>query len=252
MLIPAAKPVLSMTLYCGTSGFSYTAWVGSFYPRGTRAGDMLTQYAQRLPSVEINNTFYRMPKPNVLATWHDRVPERFRFAVKAPRRISHVKRLVDCDQEIDYLVEALAALGDKLGTVLVQLPPFLREDMDVLARFLERMPRKLPLAFEFRHASWHNERVLTLLVRHGAVLVVADQSGEAPAELPVHGSWCYLRLRAPAYSERSLAGWAAYCARFERSFVFFKHEDEAVGPRLAERLLELSKSPLSPDRDHGA
>jgi uncharacterized protein YecE (DUF72 family) len=230
-----------MTLFAGTSGFSYEQWRGPFYPPDVRGPAMLEYYATRLPSVEINNTFYRMPKKSVLAAWRDRVPEDFRFAIKAPRRISHIKRLADCDEEMRFLLEATAELGDKLGALLVQLPPYFRADLGVLQRFLDLVPAQTPLALEFRHASWfEDEGVLEALGTRDRPVVVVDESGAPPAGEPGAASWCYLRLRAPSYDADALSAWADYCASFERSFVFFKHEDDGVGPALAERLLELA------------
>lgn len=227
-------------LYAGTSGFSYEQWRGPFYPADVRGPAMLDYYATRLPSVEINNTFYRMPKKNVLAGWRDRVPDHFRFAIKAPRRISHIKRLADCGEEMRYLLEAIAELDDKLGAVLVQLPPYFRADLDTLQRFLDLAPGAIPLAMEFRHASWsEDDKVREALRARDRPIVVVDDSGAPPADEPGAASWCYLRLRAPSYGADALAAWAAYCEPFERGFAFFKHEDEGVGPALAERLLAL-------------
>lgn len=230
-----------MSVYTGTSGFSYAQWRGPFYPPDVRGPRMLEYYATRLPSVEINNTFYRMPKKDVLAGWRTRVPEPFRFAIKAPRRISHIKRLADCEQEMRYLLEATAELGDKLGAVLVQLPPYFRADLGTLERFLDLVPAETPLALEFRHASWlEDEEVLATLASRNHALVVVDESGAPPARAHGAASWCYLRLRAPGYEPKTLAAWAEYCRSFERSFAFFKHEDDGVGPALAEQLLELA------------
>lgn len=235
-----------MPLYCGTSGFSYELWRGPFYPREIRGPHMLEYYATRLPSVEINNTFYRMPKKSVLAGWRERVPEDFRFAIKAPRRISHIKRLADCGDEMRYLLEATAELGDKLGVVLVQLPPYLRADSDKLGRFLDIVPRNVPLAMEFRHASWQEDStVRAALDARDIALVVVDESGAAPEPAPQASSWCYLRLRAADYAPDALAAWARYCDSFERSFAFFKHEDDGAAPALAERLLSLSAAARS-------
>lgn len=227
-----------MHLYCGTSGFSYKEWKGRFYPPGLAAADMLAYYASRLPTVEINNTFYRLPQQSLLERWRDEVPADFRFAVKLSRRITHVKRLVDCDDEARYFFDAVHALGDKLGAVLVQLPPQFRVDIDRLAHFLDVVPESVPTAFEFRHASWRNEAVLAALARHGAAWVETDVDGApAPADLPRSATWTYLRLRAPGYSAEALASWRRACATFEHAYVYFKHEDEALGPLLAERML---------------
>jgi uncharacterized protein YecE (DUF72 family) len=196
-----------MRLYCGTSGFSFKEWKGPFYPPKLPADEMLGFYATRLPTVEINNTFYRMPQPSVLDGWAAKVPETFRFAVKAPRRISHVKQLKDCAEEAGYLFKTVATLGPKLGSVLIQLPPHARVDVEKLRVFLGLVPREIPAAFEFRHASWHDETVFAALREHGAAWVTADNDGGTPPELPATAAWTYLRLRAPEYTPATLQAW---------------------------------------------
>jgi uncharacterized protein YecE (DUF72 family) len=229
-----------MQLRCGTSGFSYKEWKGPFYPPGIAAAEMLAYYASRLPAVEINNTFYRLPDPALLARWREQVPPSFRFAVKTSRRITHIKRLKDCEDEAKRFFGAVAELGERLGAVLVQLPPQFRIDTERLERFLEQMPESMPAAFEFRHASWHDPAVFALLEARGAAWVVVDEAGEsAPAALPGSAAWAYLRLRAPEYSAEALDSWYRACAPFEHAFVFFKHEDEALGPAFAERMQRL-------------
>jgi uncharacterized protein YecE (DUF72 family) len=228
-----------MKLYCGTSGFSFKEWKGPFYPEKLPANEMLAFYSRRLPTVEINNTFYRMPKPGMLEAWATQVPDGFRFAIKAPRRISHVKQLADCDQESGYLFEALGALGERLGVVLFQLPPHARVGVDKLDAFLGLVPRNVPVAFEFRHSSWRDEAVYAALARHGAAWVTTDDEGGEPPDLTRTATLTYLRLRAESYSDEALKVWKARCADFERAFVFFKHEDNAAGPAYAERMLEL-------------
>jgi len=232
-------------LYCGTSGFSYKAWKGRFYPDKLPANRMLAYYGTRLPAVEINNTFYRLPQKSLIEGWMEQVPEDFRFVIKAPRRISHVKRLADCADEIGRLQEAISGLGERLGCVLVQLPPTLRADAARLESFVAVLPRTLPFAFEFRHASWRNDDVLDVLRRHGAAWVGVDAQGAGPQDLPRTADWAYLRLRAPEYDDATLGAWRRYCDDFERAFVFFKHEDEAAGPAFAERMLKIGRGPES-------
>lgn len=228
-----------MQLYCGTSGFSFKEWKGPFYPGKLPANKMLSFYSSRLPTVEINNTFYRMPKADVLAGWAAQVPESFRFAIKAPRRITHFRQLADCGEEAGYLFRTLEALGPSLGVVLFQLPPHSRVDVEKLGAFLELVPQDVSVAFEFRHPSWHDESVFATLARSGAAWVTADTQGGEPPELPQTGPLAYLRLRAESYSDDELRSWKARCMGFERAFVFFKHEDEAAGPAFAERMLDL-------------
>ncbi len=224
-----------MRVRTGTSGFSYPAWEGPFYPPGIRRQDMLSFYAGRLGAVEINNTFYRMPRPDVLERWRDAAPGSFRFALKAPRRITHQLRLRGAEDAVGYLFRTASVLGDRLGPFLFQLPPWLKRDVGRLAAFLECLPEGLRAAFEFRHASWFDDEVYAALERAGAALCIADAGGGHDAPLVATAGFGYLRLRRPGYDETALASWAA---RIEgqpwgEAHVFFKHEDEGAGPRLA-------------------
>ncbi|MBI2969112.1 MAG: DUF72 domain-containing protein [Gammaproteobacteria bacterium] len=228
-----------MKLYCGTSGFSFKEWKGPFYPAKLPAGEMLAFYGSRLPTVEINNTFYRMPRQSVLEGWAAQVPDSFCFAIKAPRRISHVKQLRDCEQEAGYFFKLVAVLGARLGAVLVQLPPHARADVEKLKVFLKLVPGGIPVAFEFRHASWKEEGVYAALKDHGAAWVTADNDGDVPPALPETAAWAYLRLRAPDYPAETLRKWKQRCEPFDRAFIYFKHEDDAAGPAFAERMIRL-------------
>jgi len=226
-----------MKLYAGTSGFSYKEWKGPFYPEKLPAREMLEFYASRLPTVEINNTFYRMPKREMLAGWSDKVPQTFRFAIKAPRRISHTKQLKDCGDELGHFCRALESLGEKLGAVLVQLPPHARAEVGNLDGFLKLVPQGFPMAFEFRHASWRDESVYEVLEKHQAAWVTADNDDDEPPDLPATASWTYLRLRASVYTDQRLRAWRKRCRHFERAYAYFKHEDQGDAPTLAERFL---------------
>ncbi len=228
-----------MKLYCGTSGFSFKEWKGPFYPEKLKANEMLSFYAERLPAVEINNTFYRMPKRSVLEGWAEKVPDTFRFAIKAPRRITHSKQLDGCGEEIGYLFRGLERLGERLGVVLFQLPPHARAGVDKLDAFLSLLPACAPAALEFRHASWRDDKVYDVLRRHGAAWVVADNDGGELPEFPGTATSAYLRLRAAEYSDDLLRAWKARCADFERAFVFFKHEEGGAAAALAKRMLDL-------------
>jgi len=228
-----------MELRCGTSGFSFKEWKGHFYPEKLPADQMLSFYAGRLPTVEINNTFYRMPRKDVIASWRDQVPPDFRFVIKASRRISHILRLKDCEEPAKYFFDAVAGLGERLGAVLVQLPPHFRADVAVLESFLDLVPDGIPVAFEFRHDSWQDDAVRAALAAHDAALVVADNDGNVPEALPASAGWTYLRLRAPGYPPAKLRAWRERLTPFERAYVFFKHEAEAAGPKLAERMQRL-------------
>jgi uncharacterized protein YecE (DUF72 family) len=231
-----------MTIFSGTSGYSYKEWKGSFYPEKIAAAEMLAFYATRLPAVEINNTFYRLPKTSVLEAWAGQVPPGFRFSIKASRRITHLKRLKDAADETAYLLETVAALGERLGAILFQLPPNLRLDLPRLEGFLELLPPDTRAVFEFRHPSWSDPAVRDLLASRGFALCVADTDDAPASEIPVTASWAYLRLRRPGYSESDLKAWVKRLegAGLREAFVFFKHEGEGVGPRLAARFLELA------------
>lgn len=233
-----------MKVYAGTSGFSYKEWRGSFYPEKLPAAAMLTHYAQRLPAVEINNTFYRMPRRSQLEKWSSQVSGAFRFSLKAPRRITHMKRLADCREETDYLFAVLDALGDQLGSVLFQLPPYLRMEQDRLEAFVDTLPEGVRVALEFRHPSWFDERIFDLLAARGLALVVTDSDDLPVSELTRTANWAYLRLRRSDYGDTALKEWVGRLRDpgLEEAHVFFKHEDEGSGPRMAERLLELANA----------
>lgn len=223
-----------MTIRAGTSGFSYKEWKGAFYPEDLPAGDMLGFYAERLGTVEINNTFYRMPKPEVIEGWASQVGPGFRFVLKASRRITHFKRLNDVGDELQYFLRSAAGLGDRLGAVLFQLPPNFKKDVGRLARFLDQLGDPSRAAFEFRHASWQDEDVIDLLAERRASLCTAD-TDEEEGRIVVTGPLGYVRLRRTDYDEAELADWAerVRAADWGDAYVFFKHEDEAAGPRMA-------------------
>lgn len=232
-----------MDLFVGTSGYSYKEWKGSFYPEDLSAKKMLSYYGERLSAVEINNTFYRLPKSHVLESWADQVPEGFRFSIKASRRITHFTRLKEESRDpTEYLLETLGALGDRLGVVLFQLPPNLKVDLDRLSGFLDILPEGTPGAFEFRHDSWKTDEVYDLLRSRAMTWVCADTDDTEEDEPIVETApWGYLRLRRPGYDDADLRRWAERVAAtdWERAFVFFKHEDEGAGPRMAGAFREL-------------
>jgi uncharacterized protein YecE (DUF72 family) len=225
----------------GTSGYSYKPWKGRFYPEKLPDAEMLSFYAQRFPTVEINNTFYRMPAAAMVSRWAEQTPAGFTFVLKAPQRITHQKRLHDVGDDVAYFLDTAAALGPKLGPVLYQLPPYQKKDLERLKRFLDGLPARPPAAVEFRHASWFEEDVYAVLREHGAALCQADTDDEeqpGPREVVPTTSWGYLRLRRARYSDEELTAWAgrARAQAWTEAYVFFKHEDEARGPDLAERL----------------
>lgn len=230
-------------MHVGTSGFSYKEWKGSFYPEDLPNAGMLSYYAERLGAVEINNTFYRLPKASVLESWAEQVPDDFRFSIKASRKITHFKRLKpESADETGYLMETVATLGDRLGMVLFQLPPNMKADVDRLRAFLDLVPASVPAAFEFRHDSWKDDAVHEVLRERGVALVCADTEDPEDDEPVVPtADWGYLRLRRPTYDEDDLKRWAetVRAQGWKRAFVFFKHEDEGAGPAMAERFREI-------------
>ena len=232
-----------MELRTGTSGYSYDEWNGPFYPEKLKAAERLRFYAERLPAVEINNTFYRLPKESVLENWCEQVPETFRFVIKASRRITHFKRLKKTEDETGYLLKTLRTLGPRLGCVLFQLPPNLKQDLPRLEAFLGLLPEGTRAAFEFRHESWFDETTYQRLRDRGLALVVAEaEADDEPTEIVSTADWGYLRLRRSDYAHADLAAWAerVRATGWDEAFVFFKHEDAGAGPRLAAEFLEVA------------
>jgi uncharacterized protein YecE (DUF72 family) len=231
-----------MNLYVGTSGYSYKEWKGSFYPEKIPAKEMLHYYAERLSTVEINATFYRMPQASMLANWKEQVLPTFRFALKAPQRITHFKRLKETDEETKYFFETAAVLADQLGVVLFQLPPNMKKDLPRLETFLAQLPLATRAAFEFRHPTWFDDDVLDLLRSQNRALVVSDTDDMPTTHIDKTADWGYLRLRRVQYSEENLAEWLGRIRdqNWQETFLFFKHEDAGTGPKLAAQFLELA------------
>lgn len=232
-----------MNLFVGTSGYSYKEWKGNFYPEKLPAKDMLAYYATRLPAVEINNTFYRLPQKSVLENWKDQVPENFRFSVKASQRITHFKRLNGVTDETKYLLETAAALGERLGPVLFQLPPNMKKDLPRLESFLENLPRETKATWEFRHPTWLEDDVLELLSRYNQPLCISDTDDMPVNHVDKTANWGYLRLRRVNYSAENLSEWLQRVRdqNWDYAYVFFKHEDEGTGPKLAGEFLKLAE-----------
>jgi uncharacterized protein YecE (DUF72 family) len=223
-------------MLAGTSGYSYKEWVGPFYPDKTPAASMLRFYAQRFPTVEINNTFYKMPAEGLLEAWAAEVPAAFRFTLKAPRRLTHIRRLKDVTADVTEFVRRASILKDRLGVLLFQLPPTLRKDLPRLRDFLAGLPDTPRVALEFRHDSWHDDEVYTAMRERSAALCVAeDDDGAWP--FVVTAPDVYLRLRKTHYGEDDLRAWAdrLRAQPLERVWVYFKHEDEALAPQFAAR-----------------
>jgi uncharacterized protein YecE (DUF72 family) len=226
-----------MTLHIGTSGYSYKEWKGTFYPEDLKAAAMLSYYAERLGTVEINNTFYRMPTRKLLEGWGSQVPDTFRFVLKVSQKITHFKRLKEVEEEVGYLMETVRVLGPKLGPLLVQIPPNFKRDDARLFAFLD-LVTEARVALEVRNASWLAPEVFALLEKRGVALVTSETDDEPDPQLVRTAPWGYLRLRKTAYTPQELAQWSRKIAeqKWEEAFVFFKHEQ--IGPDLARQLTE--------------
>jgi uncharacterized protein YecE (DUF72 family) len=218
-------------LLSGASGFSYKAWKGGFYPRDIKPEDMLAWYAERIPTVEINSSFYRMPGSEVLRKWAGATSDAFRFAIKAPKRITHTARLAadQAAEPLELLYRNLAVLGQRRGPVLFQLPPYERKDVTRLDEFLHLLPSGHAAAFEFRHESWFSEDVYEVLHKAEAVLCMSEREGSGAPQLVETAPWGYVRLRLETYSEADLEQWAIRLAgtRWRQIYVFFMHEPTA-------------------------
>jgi uncharacterized protein YecE (DUF72 family) len=227
--------------HVGTSGFSYDEWRPAFYPDDLDKDAMLAFYSQRLPAVELNNTFYRMPSAKVVANWRQQVPAHFRFAVKATQRLTWTQKLANCGELLEHLFTVLAPLGDQLGCVFYQVPKWVRKDCGLLREFLQQQRPGVRVAFEFAHASWNDADAHSVLASHDVAVVASDKDDAAPPELLDTAKWLYLRLRRSAYSDDELRRWRDRIAARGTSdaFVFFKHEDACAGPALAARFLSL-------------
>jgi len=229
-----------MQVLIGTSGFSYPAWRGGFYPEKLQEAKMLSYYAGHFRAVEINNSFYRMPTAEVLGRWASETPPEFRFALKSPRRITHDKRLLDTASAVERLTEVSLALGDKLGPILFQLPPNMKKDLVRLDAFLAALPGGLRATVEFRHESWFSDDVYDCLRARRAALCIAE-SDDFVTPLEATADWGYLRLRREEYDDTLVASWGARIKTqgWSAAYVFFKHEDTGKGPVAAARLHEL-------------
>jgi uncharacterized protein YecE (DUF72 family) len=224
--MPDSKKVIA-----GASGYSFKEWKGDFYPEKIKPDEMLSFYSQQLPTVEINNTFYQMPKVAVLENWAKTTPEGFRFSIKASRRITHMSRL-KADTAADslrFLYENLKTLGGKRGPVLFQLPPFLKKDLPRLTEFLALLPEGHRAAFEFRNETWFDDDVYAALRSAGAALCLSEREDSAPPPLVETAPWGYVRLRLETYSETELQQWAARLAAtaWNPVYVYFMHEPTA-------------------------
>ena len=230
-------------IYVGTSGYSYKEWKGSFYPETLPAKDMLSYYAERLNAVELNNTFYRMPQPGMIESWNSQVPADFRFSVKAPQSITHFRRLKDAAPQTRIMLKTISALEERLAAVIFRLPENMTKDLKRLEMFLKVLPADTPAVFDFRHPTWFDDEVVELLRSQNRVLCVSDIEELPESYTYKTADWGYVRLRRVRYTKAELVKWTRLikAQKWKDTYVFFKHEDEGTGPRLAEQFLMLSK-----------
>lgn len=240
-MAPQVPTASGSGVLAGTSGFAFAEWKPGFYPADLKGDRMLAFYGEHLPTVEINVSFYRMPTTKMLEDWKAQTPPQFRFAIKAHRRITHVKRLRDVDEEMRWLYERVTALGERLGPVLFQLPPSLRGDLGLLESFLATL-RPLPyVAMEFRHATWHQDAVYDLLRQHRVALCIAED--ENSCEPLVHTApFGYYRLHRLQYTPAQLETWAEHLrshAQIRPAFCYFTHETGPEAVTYARTLMDL-------------
>ena len=230
--VPAPDRVL-----VGTSGYNYPEWRGSFYPEKLSTTGMLAFYAERFRTVEINYTFYRIPTEKLLAGWAAGTPDGFIFTLKAPRRITHDAKLQRCEDLLQTFCRTARTLGPKLGVLLFQLPPSFRKQADVLRAFVNLIPDGTRAAFEFRHASWLDGEVYDILRERELALCIAD-SEKLSTPVEATASYAYFRLRDEGYQDGDLQRWAATVRDLpgpETAYVYFKHEEQGLGPEFARR-----------------
>jgi len=230
-----------MNLWIGTSGFQYAEWKGNFYPEDLPASKMLPFYAERLSTTEINYTFHRIPAAKTIDNWKRLTPEDFRFALKAPQKITHFSKLRDCADTLDYFCRVVSGLGERLGPILFQLPPNFKKDASVLGSFLRELP-SMRAAFEFRHESWFDNEIFDMLRSRNIALCTADTEKLATPKV-ITADYGYLRLRREDYTKIDLARWAEFVRKQKSScqdlYAYFKHEESGIGPRLAMQMMEL-------------
>jgi uncharacterized protein YecE (DUF72 family) len=235
--------IISGELRVGTSGYAYPFWKGPFYPEKLPNSEMLRFYGQQFTTVEINNTFYRLPTEKVVEQWAESVAPGFQFAFKMNQRITHIQKLRNSELILKRFLEVVSLLteGNRLGPILIQLPPTFRADLPVLDEFLTLRPRAFRFAFEVRHDSWHTEEMYALLRKHQTALCLAE-TDKASAPDVITADFAYVRLRRDSYTPKQLAGWRqrfdAWLVQGISVYAYFKHEDAGKAPEYARRLLK--------------
>ena len=240
-----------MRIFVGTSGWSYAHWDGVLYPPGTRPQERLGHFVRRFPTVELNASFYRWPRPSTFAGWRQRLPTGFQMSVKAPRGLTHGKQLYAPEQWLERIAAGWHELGDKRAVLLVQLGPAQPRDDERLAYFLGRVPSWIPVAVELRHPSWHHDDVFALLERHGAANCVMS-GARLPCVLRATAPFVYLRMHGPdgnhlyagSYPADSLRWWAdrinEWQAQDRDVYVYFNNDGDGNAVRDADTLRALT------------
>ena len=230
-----------MNTWIGTSGFQYAEWKGTFYPEDLSTAKMLPYYAERLSTTEVNYTFRRIPSPKTMQNWWEATPERFKFSLKAPQKVTHFAKLRNCGDTLRYFFQIISDLEAKLGVVLFQLPPAFKKDAALLGEFLNDLPPGMRAAFEFRHASWFDDEIYALLKAKNVALCLADSESLATPIVPT-ADYGYLRLRREDYQASDVKRWTETIKTQEKvwsdAFVYFKHEESGIGPKLAMQMVE--------------
>ena len=230
-----------MSIWIGTSGFQYKEWKGSFYPEDLPAAKMLPYYAERLSTTEINYTFHRIPSAKTIENWNNLTPAKFRFALKAPQKITHWAKLRDCADTMRFFFDVVSALGEKLGPILFQLAPNFKKDAVLLADFVNGFPSGLRAAFEFRHESWFDDGIWEIFKARNVALCLNETADFAAPKIAT-ADYGYLRLRREDYAKIDIEGWSKFVSEqkdWKDAFVYFKHEEAGAGPRFAKQMMEL-------------
>ncbi|MGZ4966712.1 MAG: DUF72 domain-containing protein [Chthoniobacterales bacterium] len=231
-----------MNYWIGTSGFQYVEWKGTFYPEDLPTAKMLPYFAERLATTEINYSFHRIPSAKTIEGWWKATPERFRFSLKAPQKVTHWAKLRNCGDTLRYFHQVICDLEKKLGCVLFQLPPTLKKDAALLRDFLADVPDGMRAAFEFRDPGWFSDDIYELLKSKNLALCIADSQKLATPEIAT-ADYGYLRLRREDYQSSDVARWSDFvkskAGAWSDAYVYFKHEESGIGPKLAQQMMEM-------------
>lgn len=231
-----------MNYWIGTSGFQYTEWKGTFYPEDMPTAKMLPYFAERLPTTEINYTFHRIPSAKTIEGWYKATPGEFRFSLKAPQKVTHWQKLRNCGDTLRYFHQVITDLERKLGCVLFQLPPTLKKDAALLKDFLVDIPDGMRAAFEFREPGWFSDDIYELLKSKNLALCIAESENLSTPQVTT-ADYGYLRLRREDYQSADVTRWAEFVKTKEGAwsdaYVYFKHEESGIGPKLAQEMIGL-------------